>query len=130
MIPGLLVLAQRLEVGGQVLDRQLSVWVVVAQDVAASGEGVLVEIAGLLVLGQGMQIHGQVVGGPEGVGVVGAEDAAASGEGVLVKVAGLLVLGQGTEPSRVLCRCHVGAVGGLLGSVVGLFELFGGEHPE
>ena len=47
---------------------------VVAEDPAAAGEGVLVEVAGLLVLAQRAQVGGEVVGRGEGVGVVVAED--------------------------------------------------------
>ena len=67
---------------------------VLAEDPAAAGEGVLVEVAGLLVLAQRAQVVGEVAGRGEGVGVVVAEDAAAAGEGVLVEGAGLLVLAQ------------------------------------
>ena len=43
---------------------------VVAKDSAASGEGVLVEVAGPLVLAQRAQVAGKVIGRGEGLGVV------------------------------------------------------------
>ncbi len=63
---------------------------VLAEDPATAGEGVLVEGAGPLVLTQPAQVDGEVVGRAEGVGVVLAQDPAAAGEGVLVEVAGPL----------------------------------------
>ena len=57
----------------RLLGRAEGVGVVVAEDPAAAGEGVLVEGAGLLVLTQRAQVDGEVVGRAEGVGVVVAE---------------------------------------------------------
>src|SRR4051812_34149962 len=67
---GLLLFAQRLQVGGEVVSRAEGVGVVVAEDGAAAGEGVLVEFAGLLVFAQLAQVGGEVAGRAEGVGVV------------------------------------------------------------
>ena len=50
--------------------------VVLPQDPASAGQGVLVEGAGLLVLTQRAQVAGEVVGRGEGVGVVLAQDPA------------------------------------------------------
>ena len=67
---------------------------VLAQDPAAAGQGVLVEGAGLLVVTQCGQVGGEVVGRGEGVGVVLAQDPASAGQSVLVEGAGLLVVTQ------------------------------------
>ena len=67
------------------------VGVVLAQDPASAGQGVLVEGAGLLVLTQRVQVEGEVAGRGEGVGVVLAQNPASAGQGVLVEGAGLLV---------------------------------------
>ena len=105
---GLLVLAQRVQVDGEVVGRGEGVGVVVAQDPAAAGEGVLVEGAGLLVLAQRVQVGGEVVGRAEGVGVVVAQDPAAAGEGVLVEGAGLLVVAQRAQvAARLLAEVRV-----------------------
>ena len=72
---------------------------VLAQDPAAAGEGVLAEGAGLLVVAQRGQVAGEVVGRGEGVGVVVAQDPPAAGEGVLVEGAGLLVAPQSADRS-------------------------------
>jgi hypothetical protein len=48
--------------------------VLVAEDPAAAGEGVLSEVAGVLVLTQLGQMGGEVGGQVKGVGVVVAED--------------------------------------------------------
>ena len=71
---------------------------VVAEDPAGAGQGVLVEAAGLVVVTELAQVAGEVAGRAEGVEVVLAEDAAATGEGVLVEAAGLFVV---TEPAPV-----------------------------
>ncbi len=55
--------------------------VVVAQDLAAAGQGVLVELAGLVVLPQCKEIDGEVVGRFQGVGVVVAQSGAAQVQG-------------------------------------------------
>ena len=59
------------------------VGVVLAEDPAAAGEGVLVELPGLLVVAQRPQDEAEVAGRAQGGGVVLAEDPAAAGEGVL-----------------------------------------------
>lgn len=59
----------------EVVGRAEGVGVVVAQDPAAAGEGVLVEGTSLLVLAQPGQVDTEVVGRAEGVGVVVAQDA-------------------------------------------------------
>ena len=64
---------------------------VVAEDAAPAGEGVLVRVRACVVA-EGAQVVGEVVGRGEGVGVVLAEDAAVAGEGVFVDDAGLFVL--------------------------------------
>jgi hypothetical protein len=51
--------------------------VVIAEDAAAAGQGVFVQLPGRLVLAQ---LGGEVGGGGQGVGVVAAEDAAAAGQ--------------------------------------------------
>ena len=65
---------------------------VVAEDAAAAGEGVLVQCAGPLTLAPRGQVEGEVVSRVEGVGVVAAEDPAAAGEGVLIQCASPLTL--------------------------------------
>ena len=50
---------KRLQVDGEVAGRGEGVGVVVAEDPAAAGEGVLVEVAGLLVLAQLTQVGGE-----------------------------------------------------------------------
>ena len=57
---------------------------VLAQDAAAAGQGVLIQLPGRLVLAGRAQADGQVAGGGQGVGVVLAEVAAAAGQGVFV----------------------------------------------
>jgi len=54
--------------------------VVIAEDAAAAGQDVFVQLPGPLVLADRMQAHGEVAGGGQGVGVVVAEDAAAGGQ--------------------------------------------------
>ncbi len=71
--------------------------VVVAQDPARAGEGVLGELAGLLILPQLPQGGGELVGRAQGVGVVVAQDSPHAGEGVLTELARLLVLPQLTQ---------------------------------
>ena len=61
--------------------RDQGVGVVLAQDPAASGQGVLVQVAGGLLLTQLLQVSGEVAGRDQGVGVVVAQDAAAVGSG-------------------------------------------------
>ena len=77
---------------------------VVAENAAASGEGVFVEVAGPLVVAQLGEVDGEVVGGGEGVGVVVAEGAAASVEGVLVQFASPLEFAQLRTGRRRGCR--------------------------
>ena len=67
---------------------------VVTEDPAHAGEGVLAELAGLLILPQLPQGDGEAVGRAQGVGVVVAQDPAAAGEGVLSELAGRLILPQ------------------------------------
>ena len=67
---------------------------VVAQDAAATGQGVVVQVAGGLELAERAQVDGQVMGGVQGVGVVVAQHAAATGQGVVVQVAGGLELAE------------------------------------
>ena len=56
---GLLIITQRMQVLGEVGGRGQGVGVVVAQDPAFAGEGVLVQGAGLLVVPQRMQVPGE-----------------------------------------------------------------------
>ena len=55
--------------------------VVIAEDAAAAGQDVFVQLPGRLVLAGRTQVAGEVAGGVQGVGVVVAEDAAAAGQG-------------------------------------------------
>ena len=59
---GLLVFAQRAQVGGEPAGRGEGVGVVVAQHAAEAGEGVVLELAGLLVLPQGSQGEAEEAG--------------------------------------------------------------------
>src|SRR5215472_6810727 len=79
---------QRAQVFGEVAGGPQSLGVVVAQDVAAAVEGVLVQVAGGLQVPELEQVGGEVAGGGQSVGVVVAQDVAAAVEGVLVQVAG------------------------------------------
>ena len=58
---GLLVLTQPAQVAGEVAGRGEGVGVVVAEDPAAAGQGVLVERAGLLVLTQRPQVMARLL---------------------------------------------------------------------
>src|SRR5262245_40466322 len=60
---------------------------VIAQDPAPTGEGVLAELAGLLVLAQFPQDGGKVVSRDQCEGVVVAEGLTVAGEGVLAELA-------------------------------------------
>jgi hypothetical protein len=62
--------------------------VVVAQDLAQAGEGVLAELPGLLVLPQLPQGGGEVNGREKGLRVAVAQDPTAAGEGVLGELPG------------------------------------------
>src|SRR5215475_13009221 len=93
------VQSQRAQVGGEVVGGVEGVGVVLAEGVAAAGEGVLVQVAGGGVLAEEAQVDGEVVGGVEGVGVVLAEGVAAAGEGILVQVAGGGVLAEEAQVS-------------------------------
>jgi hypothetical protein len=77
-----------------VLLRLLGVEVVVAQDSAAVGEGVLLEGAGLLVVAQHVQVECEAPGRGEGIGVILAQQTAAAGEAVLAEDAGLPVVAR------------------------------------
>ena len=70
---------------------------VLAQDSAAAGEGVVLELAGLLVLAQRSQGEAEEAGCAQCDGVVLAEDSAAAGEGVVLELPGLLVLAQRSQ---------------------------------
>ena len=65
---------------------------VLSQDPAAAGEGVLAEGAGLLVVTQLSQGEGEAVGRGEGGGMVLSQDPASAGQGVLVERAGQLIV--------------------------------------
>ena len=67
---------------------------VVAEDAAAAGEGVLGELAGLLVSPQFPQGGGELGGCSQGIGVVVAENPAHASEAVLPELAGWFVLLQ------------------------------------
>ena len=60
-LAGLLVLAQREQVDGEVAGRGEGVGVVVAEHPPAAGEGVLVQVAGLLVLAQRGQVGARLL---------------------------------------------------------------------
>jgi hypothetical protein len=66
----LVVLTHMREDSGEVVGRAQDVGVVVAQDPALAGEGVLGELAGALVLAQFPQTDGEGGGREQGVGVV------------------------------------------------------------
>ena len=68
--------------------------VVLAEDSAAAGEGVVEELLRLLVLAQGSQGEAEEAGKIQCVGVVLAVDAAAAGEGIALKLSGLSVVAQ------------------------------------
>jgi hypothetical protein len=68
--------------------------VVIAQDTAVAGEGVLVQAACLPVVAERREVAGEIVGAAQGVGVVFALESSASAQSVLVEVAGLLVLAE------------------------------------
>ena len=59
---GLLILAQRAQIGGEPAGRGEGVGVVVAQHAAEAGEGVVLELAGLLVLAQRSQGEAEEAG--------------------------------------------------------------------
>ena len=65
---------------------------VLAQDAAAAGQGVFVQLPGRLVLVQLGQLADEDEGGGQGVGVVLAQDAAAAGQGVFAQLPGRLAL--------------------------------------
>ena len=67
---------------------------VLAQDSAAAGEGVVLELPGLLIVTQRPQDQAEDVGREQGGGVVLAEDSAAAGEGVVQELPGLLIVTQ------------------------------------
>ena len=68
---------------------------VLAEDLAAAGEGVLVKLAGALVITEAEQVAGEVVGGIEGVGMVLAETVAPGLVQALSKVlCGVVVASQ------------------------------------
>ena len=89
-------MAKRVQVFGEVVGRHHSVWMAVAKDSPAAGEGFLVECASLLVFAQRAEISSEVVGRVQGVGMVVAENMPAPAEGVLVEGVGLLVFAQGS----------------------------------
>ena len=64
---------------------------VLAQDAAAAGDDVVVQLPGRLVLAQLEQRGGEDEGGGQGVGVILAQDAAAAGQGVFGQLPGRLV---------------------------------------
>jgi hypothetical protein len=64
------VLAEGIQVGGEIGGRAESVGVVVAQDPAPPDQGVLVQFPRPLFLTQLAQVDSEVVGGGEGCGVV------------------------------------------------------------
>ena len=73
------------------------VGVVLAQDAAAAGQDVFVQLPGRLVLAQLEQRAGEDEGGGQGVGVVLAQDAAAAGQGVFAQLPGRLALADRTQ---------------------------------
>jgi hypothetical protein len=82
------------EVTGEVVFRVEGVGVVLAQDAASAGQGVLVDGAGPLVVTNFVQVEGEAAGRDEGVAVVLAQDAA-SGCGGAVGGPGLCATGTG-----------------------------------
>jgi hypothetical protein len=58
--------------------------VLIAEDAAAAGDDVVVQLPGRMVLAQLGQRADELEGGGQGVGVVLAPDAAAAGQGVFV----------------------------------------------
>ena len=71
--------------------------VVVAQDPAASREGVFSQDPGPSVLAQCGQVDGEIVGGGQRVGVVVTQHAPTPNECVFVDALGLLVVAAGPE---------------------------------
>ena len=73
------MLTQRGQDRGEAVGRGEGVGVVVAEDAAAAGEGVLVEVAGLSILAQPVQAEGEGerAGRQQDVGVVVAQNPAA-----------------------------------------------------
>ena len=64
---------------------------VVAEDTAAPGEGVGVQVPGRLGLSELAQVSSEVAGRDQGPGVVGAVDCAAPGQRIGIQVPGGLV---------------------------------------
>ena len=82
-LAGLLVLAQRAQVSGEVVGRAQGVGVVITEHPAVADQGVLAELAGLLVLTQRAQASGEVMGQAQRVGVVITQRPAPADQGVL-----------------------------------------------
>ena len=73
------------------------VGVIVAEDMAAALQRVLVQVTGGLRLAKRAQVGGQVARGFEGLGVIVAEDMAAAIQRVPVQVAGRLRVAQHSQ---------------------------------
>ena len=100
-LPGLLIVTQRPQDQAEEDGREQGDGVVLAEDSAAAGEGVVQELPGLLIVTQRPQDQAEEAGRGEGVGVVLAQDSAAAGEGVVQELPGLLIVTQRTTgPGR------------------------------
>ena len=66
--------------------------VVLAEDSAAAGEGVVLELPGLLILAQRPQDQAEEAGCSQCDDVVLAQDSAAAGQGVGLELPGLLIV--------------------------------------
>ena len=84
------------------------VGVVLAEDSAAAGEGVVLELPGLLIVTQRPQEQAEVAGRGEGVGVVVAEDSAPPAQHLFLQFPGLRVV---TQPEQVVGELAGGGEG-------------------
>ena len=96
--------AECMQVVGEVRRGVEGCRVVVAEDTAGAGEGVLVEGVRLLVLTQPAEVVGEVGGGAQGVGVVVTQHAPVAVEGVLVEGAGVLVVAEPAQGGSQVVR--------------------------
>ena len=87
---GLLIFAQRAQVGREPVGRGEGIGVAVAQYPAKAGKGVVLELAGLLVLAQRPQGQAEVAGCAQGVGMVGTLYPAEAGKGVVLEIGAML----------------------------------------
>ena len=80
---------------------------VLAEDSAAAGQGVVLKLPGLLIVAQDHRSAAEEAGRAERVGVVLAQDSAAAGEGFLLQLPGLLRSSFNPKPgSRLILACQ------------------------